>query len=196
MIFYYLAWLCWGYGTFIMEKGRRRLFLTATVLLLIIFSNTYVPLFQARIYVNGILLLVVGLYLITTDDSSKFISIVYSIILAMVYCIFHFIEIYDPLWIIIPRTYLLSILLCLSSIVLTFRGRRRLGIFFVGTFQGECMLSVTLYGYGFHNQIASLDYLAVISVSFIGFAMMQGVKKLLVFVEHGKQKQVKGMKGL
>ncbi len=74
--------------------------------------------------------------------------------------------------------------------------KRGVGIFLVGTFQGECILGISMYQFGFHHDIANLDYLAVVSVTLVAFAGVQGGKKLLVYANIGKQKQVKGVKGL
>src|SRR5690625_4591201 len=65
LLFYWISWLIWVLVTFFMKKSKQRTLLFCSILLLIIFSNTYVTVGSFNISISYVLLLIGSLVIYT-----------------------------------------------------------------------------------------------------------------------------------
>jgi hypothetical protein len=196
MYFYTMAWFLWIVTTFMLRKGKLRFIISMIILLMIITSQITFSIYTMTICVSGLLLCVIGVYLLMITKASKIASIFYCGIVAMIYSMIYFMEIYDPQIILVHRTLFFSFILSICCYFCVMNFMKAIGIFFVGTFQGECLLSLSLKDLQFHNDIATVDYLNIVAVGFVFMVCLYELSKKVILLNHLKHKQMKGMKEL
>ena len=74
----------------------------------------------------------------------KLYSLLSALIIAMLYTSFHLLEIYDPIWIVVDRVFLLSSALVYASVLLHGDRILRLCSLYVGMLQGESLVTFIL----------------------------------------------------
>lgn len=168
-MFYCFSWAGWIITTFLSKKNKKRLNNSLFLLLLICLSQLYIQISIFQFYIGGILVALYGILVLLKVKSSKILIIFYSIIIAMIYCIFHFLSIHDPTILFIPQEYMLLILLCTCCYFFTRGFYQILTIFIVGTFQGDLFLRYFLRSYETVHQIGTIDYLGMVAMGYIVF---------------------------
>ncbi|WP_081415083.1 YphA family membrane protein [Ectobacillus panaciterrae] len=190
--FYFFSWCGWIIATFWMKKDRMRLFAAMSILLIIIGSHTYVFIGMFQISVSY--LTIMGVCFLGLSRSGWW-QIVYGImsaaIIAMLYAVFHMIELYDPVWIMMDRTWLLSAVLVYAVLLLIRKPVNRIFVICIGAVQGEAMLAIVLQTFGFHNEIGAPAFLDVIACSVAALCVLHIVVKRLSYAQPFKQKHVR-----
>lgn len=196
-IFYWIYWMFWIYLTFFMEKQNPyRLKLTAIVLIVIIFSNYHFNIGSIELYSSGALLLVFS-YMFLGQE--KLYSLLYlficSLIVSIAYVTFHLFEIFDPIWIIFKKEWMMGIVIAYLAILLQKTLKGRLLIVISGTMQGEFLYAFILSKYQFPYPIGSFAYLdacALTASLLAGWSFLENAGAILQnhfhFFEKGKQK--------
>lgn len=162
-MFFWFCWLYWIYLTFLLDKQNRyRLKLSAAILVIIILSNVHFKVLGFDIYLGSLSLLLCSYCLIgRSRRSSIFYFFICSFIITIAYVTFHLFEIFDPIWIIFKDDWMISICICILSILLQSNLRGRILIAISGTMQGEFLYAYILSKYSNPYPIGSLAYLDV-----------------------------------
>lgn len=196
-MFYFIFWSIWVYVTFILKKENPyRLKVAATVLISILFADVSFTIGNFRFFGSGLFLLIQA-YMILKKEQ-KF-SLAYFFIcsstITLAYTAFHLFEIFDPIWIIVKKEWMLGIALSYLAILLRNNLKGRLLILISGTMQGEFLYAYILSKYDFPYPIAApayLDAFALTAVLLVGWSLLEQMG--VYFEQHthslnkGKQK--------
>jgi hypothetical protein len=194
LFFYGIAWVSWIVTTFLMKKNKMRLILSALLLLIIISSTTYKEVAGVNVYASSFILFFIGVIFVASAKKSKLLCCLYAVMIAMMYSVFHFVEIYDPIWIQVHRTILLGGILTVSSLLYSDYPSVSIGTLLMGTVQGEVVLAITLRKYGFHDHIGGLLHLEACFVASILLLSIHGMFLWLRTPKKTTHIYVRGMK--
>ncbi|OIK17139.1 hypothetical protein BIV60_01030 [Bacillus sp. MUM 116] len=196
-MFYWISWSFWVYLTFFLNKQNPYRFkLAAAILMLIALSTLHFRLGNIDIFASGLFLLFLTFILISKE---KLRAIIYfficSYIIGISYVTFHLFEIFDPIWIILKKEWMMGILLGYLAILLQKTLRGRLLIVLNGTMQGEILYTIILSKYHFPYSIGTFAYLdvcALISFLLVGWSFFENAGTIFQnhfnFTEKAKQK--------
>ncbi|MFD3446120.1 hypothetical protein ACFDTO_16120 [Microbacteriaceae bacterium 4G12] len=194
--FYFFAWVSWTIATFLMKKGKMRLLIASLSLLLVISSQTAISIGPFHVYISSFLLMGIGFIGIASYSKWKKVhAIISSMIVAMMYTIFHLIELYDPIWIVVNRVWMLSGLLIYVTLLLIREPWLRLYVLSIGGVQGEIFLAAVLRKYEFHNAIGPGAFLDVIACTVVLLCIVHLLFKGFMYIEPLKRKHVKERQG-
>ncbi|MGG1675127.1 hypothetical protein ACIFOT_05155 [Neobacillus sp. NRS-1170] len=165
-MFYWIYWTFWVYLTFIMEKQNPyRLKLSAIVLIVIIFSNYHFFIGSMEIYSSGLILLIFSYLFLGQEKLGALLYLfVGSLIVSIAYVTFHLFEIFDPVWIIFKKEWMMGIVIGYLAILLQKNLKGRLLIVICGTMQGEFLYAFILSKYDFPYPIGAFAYLDACSL--------------------------------
>jgi hypothetical protein len=185
-MFYWISWSIWVYLTFILKKEnsyRRRL--TTALLLVIILSNIHFPFWRFEINLSGLFLLIIC-YTAISGEKRKTIIYFYicSFIVSIAYVTFHLFEIFDPIWLIFKKEWMVGICIGYLSILLEKTVRGRLLIIISGTMQGEILYAYILSRYEFPYQIGSFAYLDACALTAALLLGWSCIEKFATFFEN------------
>ncbi|WP_020059615.1 YphA family membrane protein [Bacillus sp. 123MFChir2] len=194
--FYFLAWVSWIVTTFFWRKDTVRLKLSAVILLFIICSQAVISFTSITISVNALLLAGISFIGIATYSVwKKVYTLLCALIIAMLYASFSLIELYDPIWIVVDRTWMLSSILVYTSVLLHRDRLLRIWGLYVGALQGELFVAFILKTFNFPYQLGDLQFFNMIAVSTMFCSLLYGIGKIMAYTEQFKQKQVKEGQG-
>lgn len=195
--FYLIFWMFWVYLTFILPKDNPyRLRVAAAVLILIIFSNHHFSFGMVDVYGSGVVILGYS-YLFISKEKQRVIIylLICSLIITIAYVTFHLFEIFDPVWLIFKKEWMMGIGIGYLAIILQNTLKGRLLIIFSGTMQGELLYAYILNKFQFPHSIgdfAYLDVCALISAVTVGWSLLENAGAVLQnhfhFLEKTKQK--------
>jgi hypothetical protein len=195
-MFYWICWFYWVLFAFILNKQNPyRLKLSVAVLVIIAISNIHFMVAGIELYASGILLLVISYVLISREKRRAIIYyFICSFIITIAYVTFHLFELFDPVWIVFKKEWMMGICFCILSLLLQKHVKGRLLIIASGTMQGEILYAYFLSRYDIPYSIGSLAYLDVCLLTFMmitGWSALENAGSL--FGNHfnylGKTKQ-------
>lgn len=196
-IFYLVIWSLWVYLTFILSKQNPYRFkLAAMILMVIIFANSQILLGGFEIYGGGIVLLLFCYLFISQEKSHVIIYfLICSLIVSIAYASFHLFEIFDPIWMIFNKDWMLGICLGFLAIALQQTLKGRLMVIISGTMQGEWLYAYILSKYQFAYPIGAFPYLDVcclVVLLLLVWSFLENAgtifQNYFPFLEKGKQK--------
>ncbi|WP_163183540.1 MULTISPECIES: hypothetical protein [Neobacillus] len=196
-LFYWGFWLFWVISTFFLPKQNPyRMKLAATILIAIILSNYYLILGKFEMNVSGLFVLIVSYFFLSHEKWSTIIySIICSLIISMAYTGFQLLEIFDPVWVIFKREWMLAVGMVFLTILLQNKLKGRLLAVLSGTIQGEVLYSIILNKNNLPHQVSDLNYLDVcslISILLVIWSLLENAGVIFQnhwsFLEKSKQK--------
>jgi hypothetical protein len=117
------------------------------------------------------------------------------VIIAMLYAVFHIIELYDPVWIVMNRTWLLSIIVAYVSVLLIRQHMLRVFVMCMGGVQGEVLIAISLRKYGFHNEMGEGNFFDVVACAVVLLCAIHFIYKGVFYIEPLKQRYVREGQG-
>ncbi|MFX3622833.1 MAG: hypothetical protein ACE3JP_02000 [Ectobacillus sp.] len=194
--FYFFSWVGWVIATFFMKKDNRRLLTALAILLLLAGSQTIIPVGAFRISASYFILGVICLAGISKAGRwQKLYVAISALIVAMLYAIFHFIEIYDPVWIRFERTWFLSGVFVYASLLLVRHHMMRIFVIGIGAIQGEGIVTVVLYQYGLHTDMGAGAFFDIIACSIGILCVFYAIYNGFSYMMPLKQKYVRERQG-
>jgi hypothetical protein len=196
-IFYWVCWAFWIYFTFILDKQNPyRLKLAVIVLIVLILSNVKFAVGSFEIQASGLFILVISYLFLSQEKRGAIIYFfICSFIVSIAYVTFHLFEIFDPIWIIFKKEWMMGIVLWYLAILLQKTLKGRLVIIFAGAMQGEILYAFILNKFQFPYLIGALGYLDVsvlTALLLVGWSALENAGTLLQnhfhFFEKAKQK--------
>ncbi|CAH2715728.1 hypothetical protein BACCIP111895_02912 [Neobacillus rhizosphaerae] len=196
-MFYWICWSFWIYFTFILNKQNQYRFkLSAFVLIVLVVSNIQFMASGFEIHASGLFLLAVS-YIFYSQE--KLGAIIYyficSFIVSIAYVTFHLFEIFDPIWIIFKKEWMMGICFGYLAILLQKTLKGRMLIIVSGTMQGEFLYAYILNKLQFPYSIGAFAYLDVCSLIvalLAGWSFFENAGSIFQthfhFFEKGKQK--------
>jgi hypothetical protein len=195
--FFLIFWMFWIFLTFFLNKQNPyRLKLSIIVLIAIFLSEVHYSIGNDQLYASGMFLLLVTYFLFCREKRGTIIYFfICSYIVTISYVTFHLFEIYDPIWIIMNKQWMIGIFLGYLAILLQKTLKGRVLIILSGTMQGEILYAYILNKYQFPYSIGGFDYLDVfslISALLIGWSCIENAGIIFQnhfhFTEKAKQK--------
>lgn len=187
--FYFVAWIGWIIVTFFMKKDSIRWKLGACILIFIIFSPLHVTIVSFTVSVNALLLCIISFIGITLYSIwKKLYGLLSALIIAMLYTSFYLLEVYDPIWIVVDRLFLLSSVLVYASVLLHGDRILRLCSLYIGMLQGELLVTLIFRKLHFPYDYGSLAFFDIVAVSTFFMAILFWIAKASVYMEQFKRK--------
>lgn len=193
-MFYFIFWGLWIYLTFFLGKGNAvRTPLAAAVLLILIFADQVIAVGSFQVSLSGVLLLLLS-YAALQKETRKSIGYFYicSFIVTLAYTAFCLFEIFDPVWLIFKKEWMLGATLGYLAVMLQKSLKGRLFILISGTMQGEILYAFILSKHGFPYQIGGFAYLDAFALTAILLIVWSGIENMGSFFEHSFQADEKG----
>lgn len=186
LTFYWISWVFWIFTTFFMKKGSQlRLVLSIWILLMIVISPHSFFLFNFEISFVTVLLIGSLFFCISLIKGRKAVYVLLSSFITMIaYACFHLFELFDPVWLIMPRNSLLALLLLSLSVILHSNKIYSIMIILLGSIHGEFLYAYILKKYSFPYLIGSLDYLDAVALSSALLGVWIGFEKFAAFYEN------------
>lgn len=185
LFFYWISWMVWIMATFFMARTNKyRFLLSAWILCLMILSSLTLNILNYEIGTSGFFLLV-SLYIFTgrLKKLSKLYFLFCTFILMMAYVTFHLFELFDPVWVIFSREWMLSILMVYMAVLLQKNRMLRLPLILLGGIQGEFLYAFILKPFSFPYTIGSLAFLDIMSISISISALWIAVHWMVKYIE-------------
>lgn len=197
VIFYWSCWAFWIYLTFILEKQNPyRVKLSAIVLIALILSNFQFLVGEFEVQASGLFILGISYLFLSHEKRGAIIYyFICAFIVSIAYVTFHLFEIFDPIWIIFKKEWMMGIGLWYLSILLQKSLKGRLIIIFAGAMQGEILFAYILNKFQFPYLIgafSSLDVCSITALLLVGWSALENAGSILQnhfhFFEKDKQK--------
>lgn len=196
-LFYFIFWAFWICLTFFIKKENPYRFkLSAAVLIIIILAD--VPFSIEKIQLNaGGLSLLLMVYMALRKESGKTLVYFYisSFIITIAYATFCLFEIFDPVWIIFKKEWMMGMILGYLSILLQKDLRGRLQVLISGSMQGDILYAYILSKHGFPYKIGAYAYLDAFALTAALLIAWTGIENMGMYFEQtfhvyskGKQK--------
>jgi len=195
--FYFISWCFWIISTFFLKKTSAiRLKLSLWLMLMIILAPHTVAIYSFEISLAAIFMVFSLVIMASKFKGVKIISLlISSLIIMLAYTCFHLFAMFDPVWVIFPKDWMLAILLVSLAFLLQDKGWERIFIIFMGALQGEFLFAWVIGKYPFPYTIGSYAFLDTIFLSAIILSVWRVIELLSIFlsryinpIEKGKQK--------
>lgn len=194
--FYFLSWMGWIIVTFFFPKSAIRTNMSILFLLVIAGSTTAVHIFGFSVTVSFLVLAVSAFILLVNTLKQKYLLQYLSICtVAMAYVCFIIFEIYDPVWIIFDRTWLLSFIILYLSLLLFKAKRERFVFQLTGVLLGEILHSIVIDRIFSYSVMGSFEFLAVLALSTAGLCTWMIFETLTIQLDSLIQKRVRERQG-
>lgn len=166
-MFYWIFWVFWVYITFFMQKQYLyRTKLAAFILIVIILSSVHFKVMNIEFYASGLVMLLLSYILFSKKKlASLLYAFICSFIITISYVTFHLFVIYDPVWVIFQKEWMLGVCLSCLAIFLQTSLKDRLLIIISGIIQGEILYAFYLRKFEFTYPIGSISSLDVSSLT-------------------------------
>ncbi|WP_404428380.1 hypothetical protein [Sutcliffiella horikoshii] len=194
--FYFLSWMGWIIVTFFFPKSAIRTFMSILLLVVIAGSTTTVQMFGFTMTASFLVLAVTTLILLVNSLKQKYILHYFSICtVALAYVCFIIFEIYDPVWIFLDRTWMLSVIILYLSLLLFKPKRERFVYMLAGVLLGEVLRGIVTDRIFSYSDIGSYEFLAVLALSSAGMATWMMFETLTIHLDSLIQKRVRERQG-
>lgn len=185
LIFFWVSWGFWVIATFFMQRSARRLKITVWILMMIIASPYVISIFEFKISLSGVFLFGTLFYLASQIERLKFAYLfICSFIIMLAYVSFQLFELFDPVWLLFPRNWMLAVLIVSLTIILQGNKYFRIIIVMLGSIQGEFLYALILQKYSFPYIIGSFSFLDVTALSVGLLTMWNGIEFLTTFFDN------------
>jgi hypothetical protein len=170
-LFYWISWIIWIAATFLLDhKNKYRYTISKKLLIAIILSPVHFSVFRYEVYAASVFIFISIMMDISKLKSRRiFYFFVSSFIIMLAYVSFLLFELFDPVWVIVDRKFLLAFILIYLTFMLQSDFRMRLYTMLSGIFQGELLYAFVLRQNGFSYPIGSL---ACLDIAALTAAMM------------------------
>jgi hypothetical protein len=196
-MFYWILWVFWVYVTFFMNKQNSyRPKLAAVILVLITLSNVHFVFKSFEFYASGLFMLLLSYIIFSKKKLGLLLyAFICSFIVTIAYVTFNLFVIYDPVWVIFKKEWMMGICFSCLAIFLQTSLKDRLLIIVSGTMQGEILYAFYLSKFEFSYPIGSIGYLDVfslITILLVSWSILENAgpyfQNHFHFLEKGKQK--------
>jgi hypothetical protein len=196
-MFYWILWVFWVSITFFMNKQNPyRTKVAIGLLMVIILSNVHFMVGSFQFYASGVFLLLLSFFILGKKKLGPLLyAFICSFIITISYVTFNLFVIYDPIWVIFQKEWMMGICMCCLAIFLQKSLKDRLLIIVSGTMQGEILYAFYLSKFEFSYPIGTIAYLDVTSLVIlllVSWSILENAGTFFQnhfhFLEKGKQK--------
>ncbi|MDF2789017.1 MAG: hypothetical protein K0S80_2115 [Neobacillus sp.] len=196
-MFYWIFWLFWVYITFFMTKQNPyRTKLATVILVLIILSNLDFMFMGFEFHASGLFMLLLSYIILSKKKlGSLLYAFICSFIVTIAFVTFNLFVIFDPVWVIFQKEWMMGICFSCLAIFLQTSLKDRLLMIVIGTMQGEILYAFYLRKFDFSNPIGTMAYLdafSIITILLVSWSILENAGTFFQnhfhFLEKGKQK--------
>lgn len=189
LYFYAVAWAVWIIATFILEKNNNIRLPLAFIILLCIIISPYTFTFKEYTvsYVSILLLMATLVKIGTQTFKGKCYFFITSLVISVGYVTFLLFELFDPIWIIFKREWMLSILITYLSVLLQQKLIWRITTALIGCIYGEILYAIILNRYSFPYIVGSMSFLDICSLITVILFGWHGLKQVIAYFEQQYQ---------
>ncbi|CAG9623598.1 YphA family membrane protein [Sutcliffiella rhizosphaerae] len=196
MYFYFLSWVCWIIVTFMMQKSALRTFSSIVLLLIIIGSTSNFSIFSFEVSGSFIVLIIAAIILLVKTLKENYFLHYFSITtISLAYVCFIIYEIFDPVWILINRTWILAFIMVYLTLLLFKKRDERFVFMLCGLIQGELLNSFVLNSVFSYSVMGEISFLAVLFLASAGLGVWLLFATITVHLDSVIQKRVKERQG-
>ena len=183
LFFYWITWMFWILVVFFMNRSSRERFVLAlSLLLLIVSSIKTITIFGMHFLASSFVIYFTILFLLGKCERKQVLSVFLSAFIVMLaFASFHIYELFDPVWLIFPRIWMMSGLLVVLSIFLQPKKSFRFFILVIGSIQGDFLYALIIRKFSFPYTIGSLSFLDIVSLSAVLLIIWNGIEILAEF---------------
>lgn len=174
MIYLWFLWGVWIYSTFLLNRNhlnRTKIALFALLLIIVFPFGVRVDVYS--VHLSLFLHIIICFYMIHQFDlREKLYLIVCSFIVGTSYAGFHMFAFYDPVWVVIEKSWLCVVCMLLLSFLLytnSISSSKRMILVVMGTTMGEVFLAIIYHKNGLPFTTGSRNYLDFLSLSMLAF---------------------------
>ena len=162
--FYWFSWIGWIISTFFMKKDQTRFLISTAILLLIIMSSIVVQIENYKLNISIVFLLISSYSLVRTKTKLQKIYLLICVITVMLaFVSFHLFELFDPVWLLFNRKWMLAFALSYIILMLLQDMKTRIVALIIGASQGEFLYVFILSKFNIRYEIGSFQFLDVLS---------------------------------
>lgn len=182
--FYWLFWLFWILSSFFMNRGQKRFKISLCLLIAIILSVNSVNLLNFEISMTTVFVLLVTYSAIAKQTTGRRLYVIITSFIVMIsYATFLLFELYDPVWVILDRSWLLAALLAYLVIIMHEHTEQRVISLIAGVIHGDVLYSILLRKFSFPYTIGSMQFLDVMALCLAFLLIISGFNFVSVFFE-------------
>ncbi|WP_335869734.1 YphA family membrane protein [Bacillus sp. 2205SS5-2] len=195
--FLWSAWFIWIYATFLLNRQHPYRFVIALVTLIQVVVYPFQfqigeMMIQGPFFVLGIFLFI---WLARYEIYQKIYFLLTVWITGMFYASFLFIEVYDPIWIVLDRRLLFPLLLTISLLLLFKKEESRWAVALMGGgMLGEMLVFTTFRSVGLPYKVGGSAFLDVLFLTMlftsISFHLSASMIRLQMKIPLKKEKQI------
>lgn len=185
LIFYWISWILWIIVTFLMKRGKMRIYFATWILLAIGISNIQITIDK---YVVSLLVLIllVGSIILFKPFFNKVIYLYIPFTVMVGFTAILLLEQGIPIWFFLPTQLFIPLICTLIIMFLVRNIYRQLISGILGIVSGEVVYSLILSGYGFQKTIGDpvfFDHILITIFLIICFhTIRKGRKKVIALV--------------
>jgi hypothetical protein len=185
LYFYGFAWAIWIITTFLMKKKSNiRLPIACLILLAIIISPYTIKIRDTAVsYISIFMMLVIFTRIGYFTLRKKIYFFLTSLIISIGYGTFLLFELFDPIWIIFKREWMLAILITYLSVLLQEKLAWRISTIIIGCIYGDIIFAIIIQRFSFPYLIGSMSFLDICSLSSIILFGWEGIKISINYLE-------------
>lgn len=195
--FFGVTWFFWIITTFFWRRNSKiRLKVSICILLIITLSPYWIDFFEFQINLSaGLLYFFLLFEVVRLNKKTAIYLFLSSFTIMLAYDSFLLLELYDPVWVIFNRNWMIAGMLVYLCILLQQENKLRFFTLLIGTLQGEFLFSVIVKRITFTYQIGSYSFFDAIGAGLFLLAIWSIFETLTIYIEQhmnhlgrGKQK--------
>jgi signal transduction histidine kinase len=185
LYFYGFAWATWIITTFLLKKKSKTRLPIACFILLAIIISPYTIKFQdtSVSYISIFMMLVTFIRIGYFTLRKKLYFFLTSLIISIGYGTFLLFELFDPIWIIFKREWMLALLITYLAVLLQEKLAWRISTVIIGCIYGDIIYAVIIQRFSFPYSIGSMSFLDVCSLASIMLFGWEGIKMTISYLE-------------
>lgn len=194
MFFYWVAWLLWILTTFFMKKNSTYRFATAICILILISLTPYeiaVLGFQLNLAVIFLYFYILG-HIILVKKVVGIHNLLCTYVLMLAYASFLLFELYDPVWILFNRVWMIACVLGYLSVMLFSDSKDRLHFLIIAIIQGEFLFAMIVRKIGFAYSVGTGQFLDTLSSAVLVLVLWSICETVIVSMDQYMNQHVRG----
>ena len=180
--FYWFTWMLWIQATFLLDKKHKNRLKFAILLLIAIILSPYqltvvdfdFSLLAACLYIGGFF------YIAAFKKITLFYFLLSSFFTMLAYCSFHLFSILDPVWVIVDKKWLLSVILILATRLIYNDPAKQIALMIFGSINGDILYGVLLNKYQYSYMIGSMSFFDSTLIGIAGIVGFYTIKSYLL----------------
>lgn len=182
--FYWIAWIGWVFTTFLMKKNQARSVISFLILFILIGSSSTFQFAGFTIRLSFLLLLFISFVVMAKIKGLKLYYYVFSsLIVTIGYVGFKLFELFDPVWLIFDRNWMLSFVIFYLILMLVKEFYNRLIIAIISISNGEILFALILKNFSIPIEIGEFQFFDVLAIIILLIALWRSLEKMAQYLE-------------